>query len=217
MSLTVQLYTMLSMIGMGASLGAALDTYHRFLKRGERKRWLVFIYDILFWIVQALSVFYVLLLVNEAELRMYIFLALLCGFAAYQSLLKSLYMKVLNLLIHIFVQTFYFCVRILQLFIVKPITILIHLIIALALFLFRLLVGFGMGLWRFIIVILRLIWKSILIPVRFVFFVIWKLLPNRVKIFIKRQAGLLKYVKKMKKHIFLIWERIKKKLGGPRK
>ncbi|MGG0185998.1 spore cortex biosynthesis protein YabQ [Bacillus rhizoplanae] len=217
MSLTIQLYTMLSMIGMGASLGAALDTYHRFLKRGERKRWLVFIYDILFWIVQALFVFYVLLLVNEAELRMYIFLALLCGFAAYQSLLKSLYMKVLNFLIHIFVQTFYFCVRVFQLFIVKPITVLIHLIIALALFLFRLLVGFGMGLWRFIIAILRLIWKSILIPVRFVFFVIWKLLPNRVKIFIKRQAGLLKYVKKMKKHIFLIWERIKKKLGGPRK
>ncbi|CAG9614414.1 Spore protein YabQ [Bacillus rhizoplanae] len=217
MSLTIQLYTMLSMIGMGASLGAALDTYHRFLKRGERKRWLVFIYDILFWIVQALFVFYVLLLVNEAELRMYVFLALLCGFAAYQSLLKSLYMKVLNFLIHIFVQTFYFCVRVFQLFIVKPITILIHLIIALALFLFRLLVGFGMGLWRFIIAILRLIWKSILIPVRFVFFVIWKLLPNRVKIFIKRQAGLLKYVKKMKKHIFLIWEHIKKKLGGPRK
>ncbi|MEI4832521.1 spore cortex biosynthesis protein YabQ [Bacillus sp. FJAT-53711] len=217
MSLTVQLYTMLSMIGMGASLGAALDTYHRFLKRSERKRWLVFIYDILFWIVQALFVFYVLLLVNEAELRMYVFLALLCGFAAYQSLLKSLYMKVLNFLIHIFVQTFYFCVRVFQLFLVKPVTILIHLIIALALFLFRFLVGFGMGLWRFIIAILRLIWKFIFIPVRFVFFVIWKLLPNRVKIFIKRQAGFLKYVKKMKKHIFLIWERIKKKLGGPRK
>ena len=217
MSLTVQLYTMLSMIGMGASLGAALDTYHRFLKRSERKRWLVFIYDILFWIVQALFVFYVLLLVNEAELRMYVFLALLCGFAAYQSLLKSLYMKVLNFLIHIFVQTFYFCVRVFQLFLVKPVTILIHLIIALALFLFRFLVGFGIGLWRFIIAILRLIWKFIFIPVRFVFFVIWKLLPNRVKIFIKRQAGFLKYVKKMKKHIFLIWERIKKKLGGPRK
>ena len=44
-----------------------------FLKRQERKRWLVFIHDILFWIVQALFVFYVLLLVNEAELRIYVF------------------------------------------------------------------------------------------------------------------------------------------------
>ncbi|HDX9590237.1 TPA: spore cortex biosynthesis protein YabQ [Bacillus pseudomycoides] len=217
MSLTVQLYTMLSMIGMGASLGAALDTYQRFLKRGERKRWLVFIYDILFWIVQALVVFYVLLLVNEAELRMYVFLALLCGFAAYQSLLKSSYMKVLNFLIYIFVQTFYFCVRVVQLFIIKPITILIHLIITFMLFLFRLVVGVGTGLWKVIVAILRLVWKIILIPVRFVCFVIWKLLPSHVKIFIKRQAGLLKYFKKMKKHIFRIWELIKKKLGGPRK
>ena len=79
-----------------------------FLKRQERKRWLVFIHDILFWIVQALSVFYVLLLVNEAELRIYVFLALLCGFAAYQSLLKALYMKLLNFLIYIFMQTTYF-------------------------------------------------------------------------------------------------------------
>ncbi|HGK0924605.1 TPA: spore cortex biosynthesis protein YabQ, partial [Streptococcus pneumoniae] len=41
MSLTIQLYTMLSMIGMGAWIGASLDTYQRFLKRQERKRWLV--------------------------------------------------------------------------------------------------------------------------------------------------------------------------------
>lgn len=108
MSLTIQLYTMLSMIGMGAWIGASLDTYQRFLKRQERKRWLVFIHDILFWIVQALFVFYVLLLVNEAELRIYVFLALLCGFAAYQSLLKAIYMRLLNFLIYIFVQTTHF-------------------------------------------------------------------------------------------------------------
>ena len=217
MSLTIQLYTMLSMIGMGVSLGVSLDTYHRFLKRGGRKRWLVFIYDILFWIVQALVVFYVLLLVNEAELRMYVFLALLCGFAAYQSLLKSLYMKVLNFLIYIFVQIFYFCIHVVQLFIVKPITMLIHLIIAFTLFLFRFVVGVGTGLWKIIVAILRLVWKIIFIPIRFVWVSIWKHLPNHVKIFIKRQAGFLQCFKKMKKYIFLIWELIKKKLGGPRK
>ncbi len=108
MSLTIQLYTMLSMIGMGAWIGASLDTYQRFLKRQERKRWIVFIHDILFWIVQALFVFYVLLLVNEAELRIYVFLALLCGFAAYQSMLKAIYMRLLNFLIYIFVQTTHF-------------------------------------------------------------------------------------------------------------
>ncbi len=48
------------------------------------------------------SFFYVLLLVNEAELRIYVFLALLCGFAAYQSMLKAIYMRLLNFLIYIF-------------------------------------------------------------------------------------------------------------------
>ena len=80
MSLTIQLYTMLSMIGMGAWIGASLDTYQRFLKREERKRWLVFIHDILFWIVQALLLFYVFMHVNMAEIRIYIFLAILMWF-----------------------------------------------------------------------------------------------------------------------------------------
>ena len=78
MSLTTQLATMLAMIGMGSWLGAALDTYNRFLQRQDRTHWIVLINDILFWIVQGLIIFYVLLLVNEGELRFYIFLSILC-------------------------------------------------------------------------------------------------------------------------------------------
>ncbi|WP_242278752.1 spore cortex biosynthesis protein YabQ [Bacillus cereus group sp. BfR-BA-01313] len=202
MSLTIQLYTMLSMIGMGAWIGASLDTYQRFLKRQERKRWLVFIHDILFWIVQALFVFYVLLLVNEAELRIYVFLALLCGFAAYQSLLKALYMKLLNFLIYIFMQTTYFFVRIIQLLMIKPVIIIAQLFIAFILFLFRILLSIGHVLWKMVIWILLFIWK---------------LLPNRVKLFIVKHIGFLQYIAKLKGHIFQLWEHIKKKLGGPRK
>ena len=44
MTLTTQFYTLLAMIGMGSCYGAALDTYNRFLKRTERKRWIVFIH-----------------------------------------------------------------------------------------------------------------------------------------------------------------------------
>ncbi|MFD6438251.1 spore cortex biosynthesis protein YabQ, partial [Peribacillus sp. NPDC060186] len=38
MTLTIQFYTLLAMIGMGSCFGAALDTYNRFLKRSKRKR-----------------------------------------------------------------------------------------------------------------------------------------------------------------------------------
>ncbi|KEK22101.1 spore cortex biosynthesis protein YabQ [Bacillus gaemokensis] len=217
MSLTVQLYTMLSMIGMGAWIGASLDTYQRFLKRAQRRRWIVFIHDILFWVVQALFVFYVLLLVNEAELRVYVFVALLCGFAAYQGLLKSLYMQVLNFLIYVFVQTVQFFIQIVQLLMIKPVIIIAQLSIAFILFIFRILFSIGRVLWKCFIWILLFIWKVFFWPVRFIVLLIWKLLPNRVTLFIKKHTGFLQYIKNLKKYIFLVWERIKKKLGGPRK
>ena len=69
-----------------------LDTYQRFLKRGHRNRWIVFINDILFWMIQGLIIFYVLFLVNHGELRFYLLLALICGFSAYQALMKRLYL-----------------------------------------------------------------------------------------------------------------------------
>ncbi|WP_371931952.1 spore cortex biosynthesis protein YabQ [Mesobacillus subterraneus] len=96
MTLSTQFLTMLAMIWMGTLFGASLDTHNRFLKRSKRKSWIVFINDILFWVFQGLSIFYVLFSVNMGELRFYIFLALLCGFAAYQSLFKNMYLKVLE-------------------------------------------------------------------------------------------------------------------------
>lgn len=216
MSLTLQLYTMLAMIGMGAWLGAALDTYHRFLKRSQRRRWLVFIHDILFWIVQALLVFYVLLRVNEAELRMYVFVALLCGFAAYQSLLKSFYKKLLDFVIYIVLQTIQFFVRLIQLLIMKPVIGIVQMIIAFILLIFRILFSIGNGLWKCMVAILLFVWKLFFMPVQFLTLLIWKLLPKRVKIFIKKYAGFLAHIKNLNKYIFQVWERIKKKLGGPR-
>lgn len=216
MSLTLQLYTMLTMIGMGAWLGAALDTYHRFLKRSRRKRWLVFIHDILFWTVQALLVFYVLLRVNEAELRIYVFLALLCGFAAYQSLLKTLYKRVLEFIIYVCVKTVQFFVHLFQLLIVRPIIFIIQMAIVFILLIFRMLLSIGKGLWKIFFAILLFVGKLFFMPIRFLSLLIWKLLPKRVKIFIIKYAGFFAHAKKLKKYIFSIWERIKKKLGGPR-
>ena len=121
MTLTTQFYTLLAMIGMGSFYGAALDTYNRFLKRSERKRWIVFIHDVLFWVIQGLLIFYVLFLVNEGEFRFYLFLALLCGFSAYQSLFKKLYQSSLELFIKIVINIFKFCVKSFQILIILPI------------------------------------------------------------------------------------------------
>src|SRR6478735_5710776 len=121
MTLNTQFMTMLAMIGMGIFFGAGLDTYNRFLKRSKRKSWLVFINDVLFWIFQGLFIFFVLFRVNQGELRIYIFIALLCGFAAYQSLFKVIYSRWLEMLISFVISLLRFFVKIVYLLVYKPI------------------------------------------------------------------------------------------------
>src|SRR6476660_4178123 len=117
MTLTTQFYTLLAMIGMGSFYGAALDTYSRFLKRSERKRWIVFVHDVLFWVIKGLLIFYVLFLLNEGAFRFYLFLALFCGFSAYQALFRNLYRSSLEMFIKIVIKIFEICVKSFQLLI----------------------------------------------------------------------------------------------------
>lgn len=103
MNLSVQFTTMAAMAVMGIWIGLSVDTYGRFFYRGGRRRWnpLQIAGDLLFWVVQGLLVFLVLLNINEGDVRIYIFLALLCGYAAYKSLFQSFYRSLLEGLINV--------------------------------------------------------------------------------------------------------------------
>ena len=176
MTLTTQFYTLLAMIGMGSFYGAALDTYNRFLKRSERKRWIVFIHDVLFWVIQGLLIFYVLFLVNEGEFRFYLFLALLCGFSAYQSLFKKLYQSSLELFIKIVINIFKFCVKSFQILIFLPIKWVILAIFNLVLLIFK-----GLFyLFKWIIKLFFMILRVILMPFQWIFKGIWNIMPSAV-------------------------------------
>ena len=157
MTLTTQFYTLIAMIGMGSYFGATLDTYQLFLKRSQRKRWIVFIHDILFWIVQALQVFYVLLLVNQGELRFYSFLALICGFAAYQALFKKGYLVILNAVIAICIATAAFIKKVISLFVYKPVVGVIKLLIMISRTLVKGLFSFVYFIFRVILVVMKVI------------------------------------------------------------
>ena len=121
MTLTTQFYTLLAMIGMGSFYGAALDTYNRFLKRSERKRWIVFIHDVLFWVIQGLLIFYVLFLVNEGEFRFYLFLALFVVSLLIKHYSKTYIERSLEIFIKIVINIFKFCVKSFQILIFLPI------------------------------------------------------------------------------------------------
>ena len=181
MTLSVQFYTLLSMIGMGSCFGAALDTYSRFLKRSQRKRWIVFLHDFLFWIIQGLLIFYVLFLVNEGELRLYLFLALLCGFSAYQALFKGIYLRLLEQAILLVIRLVRFVKHSVHMLVFMPVKWIIMALIALILFVWKVLMSLTKGLGKIILFIL----KVILRPFRWIFTKMWDLMP----VFVTKNVG----------------------------
>jgi len=108
-NLTVQLQTMLAMVAMGGWLGIAIDTYSRLIRGRKWYKWITVINDSLFWILQGLFIFYILLQINEGEMRFYILLALLCGYSCYRAFLDQIYQRVLETTISAIIKIFRFC------------------------------------------------------------------------------------------------------------
>ncbi|QQZ09502.1 spore cortex biosynthesis protein YabQ [Heyndrickxia vini] len=182
MSLATQFYTMLAMISMGSFFGATLDTYNRFLKRSVRKRWIVFIHDVMFWLLQGLLIFYILFLVNFGEIRFYIFVALVCGFAAYQALMKTTYLKLLETIIYVTITIVSFLKDIFTALIYNPLKWMIILFITI-------LVGIGKGLYslvQFILKVLLLMVKILFKPIIWIGKILWRVFPTSVKKYIEK-------------------------------
>jgi spore cortex biosynthesis protein YabQ len=182
MTLSVQFYTMLAMVGMGSVFGATLDTYNRFLNRKIRRRWLVFLNDVLFWILQALFIFYILFSVNFGEVRFYIFVALLCGFAGYQALLKALYKALLERTIQGCISFYNFLVKMVKNLIYSPIKWLVLLLVTI-------LIGFGKGIWAVISALTKAIiaiLKIVFTPLLWVVKLISSLIPKNLKKFVEK-------------------------------
>ena len=207
MTLTVQFYTMLSMVAMGIWLGASLDTYKLFVNREKTAKWLLIIHDILFWLVQGLLFFYVLLLTNEGEFRVYIFLAVALGFSMYQALMKQLYMNILKFLVMCVYQAVLILKRLVMSIVFQPIRWLISFIISAIMFLLHLLL-------RLVHFTFRLVWKVLSIVC---YPLIWLLnvtiihrIPEKwrtsMRLFFSKGAGILQGTKKLSGTIKTKWK-----------
>lgn len=128
MTLSEQFATMISMAVMGLWIGGSLTTYHRFIHPDKRWRWIMIFTDIFFWIVQGLLAFLVLLYVNEGHIRFYMFIALLCGFAAYKALFEKIYQILLEKLINITVRTIDLIKKTVTVIIITPLIFLAKLL-----------------------------------------------------------------------------------------
>jgi spore cortex biosynthesis protein YabQ len=210
MTLSTQFLTMISMIGMGSLFGVMFDTYQRFLDRPNRKSWIVFFNDLLFWVIQALIIFYILFLVNNGELRFYIFVALLCGFAAYQSLFKGVYLRLLEFMIKTAIAIYRFIRRAFQLLIYKPVIGLIQLVISIII-----LIGRGLfSLVKFVLKVILFILKIFWVPVVKIILILWKLLPKSIKKYVEklynRTAGIFMEIKNYLLKLIKKWKKPKK-------
>jgi len=183
------------MIGMGSGFGAALDTYSRFLNRSERKRWIVFIHDFLFWIIQGLLIFYVLFLVNEGEFRLYLFLALLCGFSAYQALFKGFYLRFLEFLIILVIKLARFIANSVHMLIFLPIKWVIVSILAIIIGIGKFVLALLKWAGKLLLFILNIFWR----PLKWILTYIWNLLPvyvtKNVGKFYNKGKGILLKIK----------------------
>ncbi|WP_068675818.1 spore cortex biosynthesis protein YabQ [Oceanobacillus sp. Castelsardo] len=197
MTLSVQFMTMISMVLSGFYLGIALDTFRRFTPYWKRKIVLTYFMEICFWLTQTVVLFYILFQVNSGEIRFYIFIACLLGFAIYQVFAATIYKKVLEQIIRIITNIYRFCKRIVQALIVQPIIWTITLLVTIIL-------GIARVIWKLILFILKLL----LTPIGWILKAIYYILPNSFKNFLKRIAGFYSKIK----NILVKWLKILKEL-----
>ncbi|MYL39778.1 spore cortex biosynthesis protein YabQ [Halobacillus litoralis] len=196
MTLTTQFMTILSMIGGGMFVGASLDTFERFFHKRNKQSWLELLYQLIFWLVQAAFLFYLLYLVNYGELRVYVFAAVVCGFAAYRALFQNLYLRSLEVWIRIFMAVLTFLKKTVYYLVYVPAKSIIFLIISLLLGVYKILL-------KGIIILLIVAFY----PIKLLFRVIWRFLPKNMKNYLSKSAG---FLKKMK-NIMISWiKRFKK-------
>ncbi|GEN55335.1 spore cortex biosynthesis protein YabQ [Halobacillus faecis] len=176
-------------------VGASLDTFERFF--GKRKRgWLEIIYQLSFWLIQASFLFYLLYLANYGELRVYVFVAIVCGFAAYRALFQQLYLKTLEMWIRISMAVFRFLKKTVYYLIFIPSKSIIFLIISLLL-----------GVYKILLKGIIILFLVVFYPIRLIFRIIWRLLPKNMKKYLRDLAG---FLDKMKNTMNNWMKRIKK-------
>ncbi|UFU01479.1 spore cortex biosynthesis protein YabQ (plasmid) [Radiobacillus kanasensis] len=184
MTLTVQFLTIISMIAGGIYLGIAIETFRRFEGAWKKRKVFSYIIEICFWLLQSLILFYLLFRVNQGELRFYILLALLCGYSAYNALLKSYYQRLLERMIVSCLSIYRFLYRMVHLFFIRPIIRIFQLILSIL-----------FALWGGLVWVAVLLYKIVFYPIRLIGMFIWRLVPKNAKNKISHLAGFYSKIK----------------------
>ncbi|WP_284140729.1 MULTISPECIES: spore cortex biosynthesis protein YabQ [unclassified Virgibacillus] len=184
MTLSVQFTAMISMIISGFYLGLIRDTFLRFRVHWKSNTFLLYFLEVCFWTTQMFTLFYVLFLVNAGELRVYIFVACLLGFATYQAIAAKIYKALLEKIIHITTSIYHFFSSLIKTIIVNPIKFIIQLIIRVLVFFLNLLAA-----------TLLFIAKLLVFPVIWVLKQFYRVLPDRIINIFHKNKGFYSKIK----------------------
>lgn len=184
MTLSTQFITIFSMIFAGGFVAASLDTFERFFGRRNKRSWLEVIYQLGFWLTQAAFLFFLLYKANYGELRIYVFLAIVCGFAAYRALFQKLYLSILEVIIKIISTILGIVKKIVDISIIWPIKTIFFLIISLLILVYKI---FLKGIILMFLVVFY--------PIRGIIRLIWRLVPLNVKNSLRHLAGFFVTIK----------------------
>lgn len=166
MTLQIQFTAMISMIAGGFYLGLARDTFLRFSPIWKNRVILNYLLEIIFWTTQTTLLFFILYKVNTGELRIYIFIACLLGFAAYQAIAAPIYKKILERVIRLITAIYRVCHTIVNVLMITPVKWFIY-----------------ATLWIIHSTLQVIIWvlKCILLPVRWLLKLIYNVSPQKVQ------------------------------------
>lgn len=178
MTLSVQFTTMFAMVLSGLYLGMIRDTYLYFTKYWKENTIFAYVMEISFWLSQTFILYSVLFFVNFGELRLYIFLACLLGFATYQALIANVYQKILQYVIHGFTALCRLVKNIINRLIVKPVQLILQLCVALI-----------MLILKTTIFLLEIMIKLVFTPIKWFIILIYSLLPQKIKKNLHKLAG----------------------------
>lgn len=171
--------TMLAMISGGFYLGMILDTFRRASLHWKNAVFMIYFMEIIFWISQTLLLFYILYRVNAGELRFYVFVACLLGFAAYQALASTAYKKMLEHIIQFALSVYRFFAKVIRMLVITPI-----------IFIFTLLLTAIINIIQVLLIVLMTIGKIIFYPLKLIFRLIYAMLPEIIIKYLHKTAGI---------------------------
>jgi len=133
-SLHTQLLTLWMMFACGCMLGGILDTYRAITGLTRMKRWLIPLFDILYWLGAVVLVFRVLYLSNLGEVRLFVFLGLFAGLAVYYASISPYVIRLVRRLLLWFAACWRFTIRLFRVLVIVPLVYVYRAVLSVLMF-----------------------------------------------------------------------------------